>query len=80
MVLTTDAPVQAETVASILDLGGFFEGRAVSVEGRRWRMRAVVIPRHGGPEVLEVRELPDPPVGEGKCGSPVRAAGINWPI
>ena len=31
MVLTTDAPVRAETVASILDLGGFFEGRAVSV-------------------------------------------------
>ena len=28
-------------------------------------MRAVIIPRHGGPEVLEVRELPDPPVGEG---------------
>jgi len=31
MVLTTDAPVRAETVASILELGGFFEGRAVSL-------------------------------------------------
>ncbi len=31
MVLTTDAPVRAETVGSILELGGFFEGRAVSV-------------------------------------------------
>ena len=31
MVLTTDAPVRHETVDRILDLGGFFEGRAVSV-------------------------------------------------
>ena len=41
-------------------------------------MRAVVIPRHGGPEVLEVRELPDPPVGEGEVRIAVRAAGINF--
>jgi len=31
MVLTTDAPVHQETIDSILDLGGFFEGRAVSL-------------------------------------------------
>ena len=31
MVLTTDAPVRPETVQRILELGGFFEGRAVSV-------------------------------------------------
>ena len=31
MVLTTDAPVLRETVDSILELGGFFEGRAVSL-------------------------------------------------
>jgi D-3-phosphoglycerate dehydrogenase / 2-oxoglutarate reductase len=31
MVLTTDAPVRAETVDRILELGGFFEGRAVSL-------------------------------------------------
>ena len=31
MVLTTDAPVQAQTVQRILELDGFFEGRAVSV-------------------------------------------------
>jgi hypothetical protein len=31
MVLTTDAPVRPETVASILELNGFFEGRAVSL-------------------------------------------------
>src|SRR5919198_3212808 len=34
-------------------------------------MRAVVITRYGPPEVLEVRELPDPPVGPGE----VRVAG-----
>ena len=41
-------------------------------------MRAVVIPRHGGPEVLEVREVPDPPVGAGEIRIAVRAAGINF--
>ena len=41
-------------------------------------MRAVVIPRHGGPEVLEVRELADPPVGAGQVRIAVKAAGINF--
>jgi synaptic vesicle membrane protein VAT-1 len=41
-------------------------------------MRAVVIPRHGPPEVLEVRELPDPPVGSGEVRIAVKAAGINF--
>src|SRR5690348_5669006 len=41
-------------------------------------MRAVVIPRYGPPEVLEVRELPDPPVGAGEVRIAVRAAGINF--
>jgi hypothetical protein len=31
MVLTTDAPVRQGTVESILELEGFFEGRAVSL-------------------------------------------------
>ncbi len=31
MVLTTDAPVRQETLESILEFGGFFEGRAVSL-------------------------------------------------
>ena len=29
-------------------------------------MRAAVITRHGGPEVLEVQEVPDPVAGEGE--------------
>lgn len=41
-------------------------------------MRAVVITRHGGPEVLEVQERPDPPVGAGEVRIAVRATGINF--
>ena len=41
-------------------------------------MRAVVITRHGGPEVLEVQERPDPEVGPGEIRIAVRAAGINF--
>jgi NADPH:quinone reductase-like Zn-dependent oxidoreductase len=41
-------------------------------------MRAVVITRHGGPEVLRVEERPDPPVGRGEIRIAVRAAGINF--
>jgi NADPH:quinone reductase-like Zn-dependent oxidoreductase len=41
-------------------------------------VRTVVITRHGGPEVLEVEERPDPAVGPGEVGVAVRAAGINF--
>src|SRR3954447_12676734 len=41
-------------------------------------MRAVVIPRTGPPEVLEVRELPEPAVGSGEVRIAVKAAGINF--
>ena len=41
-------------------------------------MRAVVITRRGPPEVLEVQERPDPPVGPGEVRIAVRAAGINF--
>jgi synaptic vesicle membrane protein VAT-1 len=41
-------------------------------------MRAVVIPRHGGPEVLEVQDRPDPPVRGGQVRVAVKAAGINF--
>jgi NADPH:quinone reductase-like Zn-dependent oxidoreductase len=41
-------------------------------------MRAVVITRHGGPEVLQVQEWPDPPVGQGEVRIAVKAAGINF--
>src|SRR5919201_3395704 len=41
-------------------------------------MRAVVITRHGPPEVLKVEERPDPPVGAGELRIAVRAAGINF--
>jgi NADPH:quinone reductase-like Zn-dependent oxidoreductase len=41
-------------------------------------MRAVVITRQGGPEVLQVLERPDPPVGPGEVRIAVKAAGINF--
>jgi len=41
-------------------------------------MRAVVITKHGGPDVLQVEERPDPPVGPGEVRIDVKAAGINF--
>src|SRR5258708_28161376 len=41
-------------------------------------MRQMVIPRHGGAEVFEVRETPDPVPGDGEIRIRVRAAGINF--
>ena len=37
-----------------------------------------MITRHGGPEVLEVQERPDPPVGPGQIRIAVKAAGLNF--
>jgi NADPH:quinone reductase-like Zn-dependent oxidoreductase len=41
-------------------------------------MKAVVLTRTGGPDVLEVQELPDPPVRPGEVRIAVRAAGLNF--
>ncbi len=41
-------------------------------------MKQLVIPRYGPPEVLEVREAPDPPVEPGTVRIRVHAAGINF--
>ncbi len=41
-------------------------------------MRAVVITKHGGPEVLEVQERPSPSLGPGEVRIEVAAAGINF--
>jgi len=41
-------------------------------------VRAVVITRHGPPEVLEVQERPEPVSGAGEVLIDVRAAGINF--
>jgi NADPH:quinone reductase-like Zn-dependent oxidoreductase len=41
-------------------------------------MRAVVLTGHGGHEVLQVQERPDPPVGPGEVRIDVKAAGINF--
>jgi NADPH2:quinone reductase len=41
-------------------------------------MRAVVVERHGGPEVLEVTERPCPTAGPGQLLVDVAAAGVNY--
>ena len=41
-------------------------------------MRQAVIPRHGPPEVFELREGPDPEPGSAELRIRVRAAGINF--
>lgn len=41
-------------------------------------MHAVVFERHGGPEVLEYREVPDPTPGPGEELIRVDAAGVNY--
>jgi NADPH:quinone reductase-like Zn-dependent oxidoreductase len=41
-------------------------------------MRVVEISKHGGPEVLQVRERPDPRLGAGEVRIEVAAAGINF--
>ena len=41
-------------------------------------MRALVITKHGPPEVLRVEERPDPTPGPGEVRVAVRAAGINF--
>jgi NADPH:quinone reductase-like Zn-dependent oxidoreductase len=41
-------------------------------------MRQAVIPRHGPPDVFELRESPDPVPAEGEIRIRVRAAGINF--
>jgi len=40
-------------------------------------VRAAVITRHGGPEVLEVQEVPDPVAGEGEVLLKVVASAVN---
>ena len=41
-------------------------------------MRAVVIREPGGPDVLELREVPEPRAGEGEALVAVEAAGVNF--
>jgi NADPH2:quinone reductase len=41
-------------------------------------MKAIRVPRFGGPEVLEVAALPDPAPGPAELLLDVRAAALNW--
>src|SRR5207237_2681272 len=48
------------------------------LHAREGEMRQVWITRRGGPEVLQVREAPDPQPGPGQVRIRVRAAGVNF--
>src|ERR671916_3411500 len=41
-------------------------------------MKAIVLERHGGPEVLRVRTVPDPVPGPGEVRVRVEAIGVNF--
>ncbi|HEX2105383.1 MAG TPA: quinone oxidoreductase [Solirubrobacteraceae bacterium] len=41
-------------------------------------MRAIIVTRHGGPEVLELQDVPDPQPGPGQLLVDVEAAGVNF--
>src|SRR3954449_4213007 len=41
-------------------------------------MRAAVLPRHGGPEVFEIQDRPEPSLAPGRVLVRVKAAGINF--
>src|SRR5271170_1029350 len=41
-------------------------------------MRAIYFERNGGPEVLEVRDLPNPTAGDGEVLVDVEAVGVNY--
>ena len=42
------------------------------------QMRAIVITRHGGPEVLELQDVPAPEPGPGQLLVALEAAGVNY--
>src|SRR5579859_7737352 len=41
-------------------------------------MKAIVVAEFGGPEVLSVREMPDPQPGPGQVAIQVAYAGVNY--
>jgi NADPH:quinone reductase-like Zn-dependent oxidoreductase len=41
-------------------------------------LRAIQVTEFGGPEVLELREVPEPEVADGLVAIDVSAAGINY--
>ncbi len=42
-------------------------------------MRAVICSQWGGPELLEIKDVPDPVAGAGEVLIDIRAAGVNFP-
>jgi NADPH:quinone reductase-like Zn-dependent oxidoreductase len=59
----------ARTASGARALGAAFQPRV---------MRAVQITRFGGPEVMDVVDLPDPRPGDGQQLNEVSSAGVNF--
>ena len=51
--------------------------RAAEVERRRYPMRAILRTRFGGPEVLVIREIPEPEPKDGHAVIAIKAFGLN---
>jgi NADPH:quinone reductase len=66
---------RAERLATLAGGGGLSAGVSVGREERE--MRAVVISKFGGPEVLELRDVPKPHAGPGELLVKVVASGTN---
>src|SRR3954452_12460384 len=64
------SPVAVSLVGLLITL-------SVPPAARFLRMRAVVVREPGGPEVLEVADVPDPVAGPGEVVLEVAAAGVN---
>jgi len=47
-------------------------------EGDAAGVRVIMVTRHGGPEVLELQDVPAPELGPGKLLVDVEAAGVNY--
>lgn len=73
------AEVSSVTVGTVSATGEFTQSAR---DGRHWLgsgpMRAIQVSRFGGPEVLEVVDLPAPAAGPGQVLIEVATAGINY--
>jgi hypothetical protein len=63
--------------ASLSRLAHRFVPVAVS-PGDLLKIQAIILERHGGPDVLSVRELPDPRPGVGEVRVRAEAIGVNY--
>src|SRR5665809_56939 len=69
------AGVSTSRVASATSVAFRMRRRLTGNEGE---VRAIVVTRHGGPEVLELQDVPAPEPGPGQLLVDVEAIGVNY--